>query len=149
MRYLVRALKYFVRLAIIFILVVAILMAAKVVPSDISQVFVNGYDSLWQIALLIAAFAIIYPRFGYCRRQVIVPGPDEETKPLLDRVMTAHGYVQEKRADDTVCYRKSSAGDRVTRLWEDRITVDRIVTGYGLEGRAKDVVRLVNALQDI
>ena len=148
MRYLVRALKYFVRLAIIFALVVIVLMVAKVVPSDVGQIFVNGYDSLWQIALLIAAFAIIYPRFGYIRRPVIVPGADEEVKPLLDKVMAAHSYVQEKRRDGKLCYRKSSVGDKLVRMWEDRITVDRLVSGYELEGIGKDVVRLANALRD-
>ena len=146
MRYLVRSLKYFVRLAVILVIIMAVLMLAKVVPSNIEELFVNGYNSLWQIALLILVFAAIYPKFGYCSRRALVPGPDEEVKPLLDNVMRSHGYAQEQRSDGKLCYRKTATGDRATRLWEDRITVDRLVTGYELEGRAKDVVILVNAL---
>lgn len=146
MRYIVRSLKYFVRLAVILVIVLAILMLAKLVPSNIEELFVNGYNSLWQIALLILVFAAIYPRFGYCSRRVIVPGSDEETRPLLDSVMRSHGYAQEQRSDGKLCYRKTATGDRMSRLWEDRITVDRLVTGYELEGRTKDVVILVNAL---
>lgn len=148
MRYLVRALKYFVHLAIVLSLVVAILMVAGIVEKDISQVFKNGYDSLWQIAVIMAVFAAVYPKFGYSRQRVIVPGPDEETKPLLDKVMAAHGYRQEDRTDGKLCYRRASAGDRLLRLWEDRITVERIVTGYELEGYNRDIVRLANALRD-
>ncbi|MBO4475412.1 MAG: hypothetical protein J5737_01635 [Bacteroidales bacterium] len=148
MRYFIRAAKYFVQLLVILTLIIAVLMAAKIVDTDISQLFVNGYDSLWQIALLMAAFAAMYPRLGYARREALVPGSDEEAYPVLDRVMTSHGYQKEARTDGRLSYRKSSFGDRLTRLWEDRITVDRIATGFGLEGYNRDVVRLVNYLRD-
>ena len=148
MKYLVRALKYFVQLMVILSLIIAILIVAKVVDSDISQIFVNGYDSLWQIALLMAAFAALYPKMGYGRRQAVVPGSDEETGPVVERVFAAHGYEKEKRTDGILAYRKKSPGDRLLRLWEDRITVSRIATGYELEGLNRDAVRLCNALRD-
>ena len=148
MRYFIRAAKYFVQLLVILTLIIAALMVAKIVDTDISKLFVNGYDSLWQIALLMAAFAAMYPRLGYARREAVLPGADDEVYPVLDRVMTAHGYVRESRSDGRLCYRKSSFGARLSRLWEDRITVDRIATGFGLEGYNRDVVRLVNALRD-
>ncbi len=148
MKYAVRALKYFVQLLVILSLIIAILMVAKVVDTDISQLFVNGYDSLWQIALLMAAFAAMYPRLGYARREAVVPGSDDEVYPVLDRVMSAHGYAREKRSDGVVAYRKTGIGDRITRLWEDRITVTRVAAGFELEGLNRDAVRLVNALRD-
>ena len=148
MRYLIRAAKYFVQLLVILSLIIAILIVAKVVEADISQIFVNGYDSLWQIALLMAVFAAIYPRFGYAKRQAIVPGSDEEALPELERVMTALGYEREQRTDGVLAYRKRSAGDRLMRLWEDRITVTRFISGFELEGPNKDVVRVINALRN-
>ena len=148
MRYLIRSVKYFVQLMVILTIIIAILIVAKVVDSDISKIFVNGYDSLWQIALLMAAFAAIYPRFGYSRRQAIVPGSDEETAPVLERVMASFGYEKEQRTDGVLAYRKRSVGDRLLRLWEDRVTVTRFVSGYELEGANKDIVRLINALRD-
>lgn len=148
MRYLIRSVKYFIQLMVILTLVIAILVVAKVVDADISKIFVNGYDSLWQIALLMAAFAAIYPRFGYAKRQAIVPGSDEETAPVLEKVMAAFGYEKEQRSDGVLAYRKRSFGDRLLRLFEDRITVTRFVSGYELEGSNKDIVRLINALRD-
>ncbi|MBO4567153.1 MAG: hypothetical protein J5695_07995 [Bacteroidales bacterium] len=148
MKYIIRAVKYFVQLMVILSLIIAILIVAKIVDSDISKIFVNGYDSLWQIALMMAAFAAIYPSFGYGRRRVVVPGADEEVLPVLDKVMTAYRYEREKRTDGRVCYRKASVPDRILRLWEDRISVERLATGFELEGYNRDVVRLVNALRD-
>lgn len=148
MRYLIRSVKYFVQLMVILSLIIAILIVAKVVDADISKIFVNGYDSLWQIALLMAVFAAIYPRFGYAKRQAIVPGSDEETAPVLEKVMTAFGYEKESRSDGVLAYRKRSVADRLMRLWEDRITVSRFVSGYEFEGPNKDVVRLINACRN-
>ena len=148
MIYLIRAVKYFVQLLVILALVIAILIVAKVVDSDISQIFVNGYDSLWQIGLLMAVFAAIYPKFGYASRQAIVPGSDEETLSVLESVMDSYGYKREERTDGVLAFRKAHIPDRVMRLWEDRITVTRFVSGYELEGANKDVVRIVNALRD-
>ena len=91
MRYIIRSVKYFVQLMVILALIIAVLVLAKIVPGDISKIFVNGYDSLWQIALLMAVFAAIYPRLGYVKRQAVVPGSDEETLPVLDSVMRTHG----------------------------------------------------------
>ena len=147
MRYFVRSVKYFIQLIVILSLVIAILVVAKVVDADISKIFVNGYDSLWQIALLMAVFAAIYPRFGYAKRQAIVPGSDEETAPVLERVMASQGYEKEQRSDGVLAYRKRSFGDRLLRLFEDRIIVTRFVSGYELEGSNKDIVRLINALR--
>ena len=148
MRYLVRSVKYFLRMGLILALVIGVLMAAGFVDSDISRVFVNGYDSLWQIALLLAVFSAIYPKMGYAKRPALLPGSDEETGPVLQQVMEAHGYEKEDRTDGVLSFRKRSAGDRLTRLWEDRITAERIVSGYELEGIGRDVIRLCNALRE-
>ena len=148
MRYLVRSVKYFLRMGLILALVIGVLMAAGFVDSDISRVFVNGYDSLWQIALLLAVFSAIYPKMGYAKRPALLPGSDEEIGPVLQQVMEAHGYEREDRTDGVLSFRKRSAGDRLTRLWEDRITAERIVSGYELEGIGRDVIRLCNALRE-
>ena len=148
MTYLIRAVKYFGQLMVILTVIIAILIVAKVVDSDISKIFVNGYDSLWQIALMMAAFAAIYPRFGYSRRQAIIPGSDEEAGPQLEKAMSAFGYEKEQRSDGVLSYRKRSGADRFMRLWEDRITVTRCATGYELEGPNKDVVRLINSIRN-
>ena len=148
MRYFIRSVKYFVQLMVILAIIIAVLILAKVVPGDISEIFVNGYNSLWQIALLMAVFAAIYPRFGYIKRQAVVPGDDAEAGSVLTRVMEAHGFIEEPSTGDCRRFRKKSVGDRLTRLWEDRITVTRCLAGFELEGIGRDVTRLVNALRD-
>ena len=74
MKYFVRAVKYFIYLLVILSLVIAILVVSGLVDGDLSTMFVNGYDSYWQIALIAAALAALYPRMGYCTRTAHVYG---------------------------------------------------------------------------
>ena len=65
MRYLVRALKYFVYLSIMLVLFIVVLCLLGVIPSDIDLIFINGTKSLPQMALIVAVFAAIYPKVGF------------------------------------------------------------------------------------
>ena len=122
-------------------------MLAGFVEADISKIFINGYDSLWQICLIMAVFAAIYPRFGFSSRTAHVYGSPEEVRPLLLRVMELHGYKLEKEEDGVTTFVKRSVISRLLKMWEDRITVEYDVTGLRLEGITKDLVRLVSGLE--
>lgn len=165
MKYLVRSIKYYLYLLIILCVIIAVLVLTGIVESDISQMFVNGYDSLWQMALLIAVFAAIYPRFGYTSRMVHLPGSSEEIRPDVVSKMTALGYVVESEdaaakdgtepakdgtepAGEDICFRRRTALSRALKFWEDRITFTRVASGFEVEGITKDVVRIMNLFTD-
>ena len=69
MKYAIRAVKYFVYIVCIVAIVIGALMALGIVESEIDKVFRNGYNSLWQIALMFAALSAFYPLFGYMKSQ--------------------------------------------------------------------------------
>ncbi|MBO4263691.1 MAG: hypothetical protein J5871_03310 [Bacteroidales bacterium] len=148
MRHFIRSVKYFVYILLILCLVIAILSLAGIVDSDPGKIFVNGYDSFWQIALLLAVFSAVYPLLGYARREAVIPGADEEVRPVLFKVMEAHGYVLEKEGDANWVFRKKSGLDRLLKSFEDRVTVTRSLTGFQLEGLNRDIVRLCAAIRD-
>ncbi|MCQ2169470.1 MAG: hypothetical protein MJY51_03480 [Bacteroidales bacterium] len=147
MKYLIRSLKQFVYLAFVLGLILFVLVKANLVEADVSKMFVNGYDSLWQIALIIAVFAGIYPKLGYSSRSVRMYGSDEEIRPILLEVMENHGYRVEKDAEGTVTFIKRAPLSRFAKLWEDRVTFSRTVNGYSVEGITKDIVRIASALE--
>ena len=147
-RYLVRALKQFVYLAVLLTLLVVILVKAGFVEGDLSTMFVNGYDSLWQIALIVAAFAAVYPRIGYSTREVRAPGPDDEVLPVLRSLMEERDYkLAGESADGQMKFIKRAPFARASRMWEDTVTVSRTLAGLSLEGRTKDIARLGSALE--
>lgn len=147
MRYIVRAIKYFFTLAIVLCLIVLVMVKLKLVNGDINTMFIHGYDSLWQMALIVAAFAAVYPAVGYGKRSVAAPGSDEEIRPVLDDVMEIHGYRIEKEDQEMVRFVKRSTAVRAMKMWEDVIRVSRKIDGYEFEGRTKDVVRVVSAFE--
>lgn len=147
MKYLVRAVKYYVYLLVILTVAITVLIALGMVESDISKIFIHGYDSLWQIALLMAVFALLYPRFGFSTRSAIIPGSDEEIASGVIRVMEERGYELEKRDGSDMSFRKKGVASRALKMFEDRITFTRSVSGYDVEGLTKDLVRIVAAVE--
>ena len=147
MKYFIRSVKYFFYLLVILAIIITALVLAGLVEADISRIFVNGYDSLWQICLIMAVFAAIYPRFGFSSRTAHVYGSPEDVRPLLMRVMDLHGYRLEKEDGQTLTFVKRSVISRILKMWEDRITVEPEAAGLRLEGITKDLVRLVSGLE--
>jgi len=147
MKYLVRAAKYFIYLLVILTAVICALVAFKIVDSDISKMFVKGYDSLWQIAAAAAFFSIIYPRFGFTTRKALAPGASEETAPVVKAVMSNLGYELERTEGDNMTFRKRSPVAKTLKMWEDRISFEKTVAGYDVEGLTKDLVRVISAVE--
>lgn len=149
MRYLVRALKYYAELLFILVLVIGLLMAFKVVDTDIDSLFVNGKDSIWQIALIMAGFAAVYPRFGYLKRRLRLAGSFEEILPQVKKVMEARGYVLESQDGENLTYRLRSRAGRIMRTGEDRITMTRCLGGFELEGPGKDLSKIMSRFSSL
>ena len=147
MKYLVRAIKYFIYLMIMLTLIIVVLIMTKMVESDISRIFVNGYDSLWQIALMMAVFAAIYPKMGFTSRIAHLYGSLEEMKPEILRVMDVLDYKLEKEEDGVVTFVKRSPFSRLMKMYEDRITISTTAAGMEVEGLTKDVVRIISGLE--
>ncbi len=149
MKYIIRALKYFVHLTILLALLIAILVLIGLVPKDINRIFINGTESIWQMALIVAIFAVVYPRIGYTTRNVYIKGSNEEIEPRLDGFMRSRRYVLVKKTEDKLLYRKASVLERIFKMGEDTVTFTRVINGYSLEGSTKDVVRLDTGLTQL
>lgn len=148
-RYLLRSLKYFLKLALLLILILAVLAAAKMVPSKIDGMFVNGYDSVWQIALILAALSLLYPKFGYGRRSVFFPGDPSEVEAKTVKAMALRGFIPERKGADSLEFRTSSTYMRILRLGEDRISFEKTATGFDIEGKVKDIARVAAFLENV
>lgn len=147
MKYLVRSVKYFLYLTIILVLVVFVLVQFNIVDADLSTMFVNGYDSYWQMALMLAVFASLYPKWGFSTRKAYINGSFEELKDGIVEVMENHGYVLESNEGEDMTFRKRSGLSKALKVWEDRISFSREIAGYRLEGLTRDLPRLIAALE--
>ena len=148
MKYILRAAAYFLKMTVILVIIIFALAKLKFVNADLGTMFVNGYDSLWQIALILAAFSAVYPKLGYSRREARALGDPSLSEPALRDVMESHGYkLSEETPEGVRVYVYRSVFKRALAVWEDGISVKRTLAGYEFEGSTKIVVRLVSALE--
>ena len=148
MKYLVRVLKYFVFITAVMALILLALSLAGIVEKDVNSMFRSGWQSVGQIALMFLVVAALYPRFGFCKRGAIVPGAYGDIRPGVVRYMAERGYELEKEEGENLSFRLKSPVQRALKLlWEDRITFTRDRAGFYVEGRTKDVVRIVSGLE--
>ncbi len=147
MKYIIRSLKYYCYLMILLTLIILALVLTGFVEADLSKMFVNGYDSLWQIALIMLGFAAIYPRFGFSKRTAHLYGSPEEIRPDVLRVMEVLGYRLENEKDGTWSFLRRSGVSRALKMWEDRIMLTPSGAGLEVEGLTRDLARVVSALE--
>lgn len=147
MRYLARAVKYFLQITLLVAVVIGILMALGYVSKDIDTAFTHGWKSVGYILAAFAAISAVYPLFGYTKRSVAAPGDPAQWWPVIREAMQGRGYLVEKSGPDVTTFRLVSTVNRLSRLFEDRITVSQELGGFQLEGPAKDLARTASAIE--
>ena len=146
MKYILRSIKYFVYLAIMLAIFIAALLALGFIEGPIDNIFKNGADSIWQMALSVASFAAVYPMLGYGKRNVRIWGEPEQVWPEIVDFMNGRGYILAEGNAQNAKFRLASKLKRILRMGEDTITFTRTIGGYTLEGRTKEIVRLDTGL---
>lgn len=148
MRYLIRALKYFVQVSVFMALILGVLMLLGLVSRDVNVAFQHGWTSVGYIALMFAAVSAVYPYFGYTRRRVPLQGDPADSWDLVEEAFRSRGYVREDGTDaGSRTFRLASPVARAFHLWEDRITVTPVLGALELEGLGRDLVRVVSSLE--
>lgn len=152
MKYIIRAVKYFLYLTIIFSAVIWVFACYTnksliYKPEDFASSLVHGWNSVWMILGVFALVSCLYPMLGYMKRPLDCGGSIAELRDNLDDFMQSRGYVFEKQDEEKVCYRLGSGTGRAARSWEDRISIFQSASGLVMEGLRKDVTRLANGLE--
>lgn len=142
-----RALKYFIQISLIFVIIIGILMLSGMASTDISTAFRHGWQSVWLILGAFAAMSLIYPFFGYGKRVIAAQGDPADYWKTIDETMDFRGYKLSKETPEGARkYTLKSLTARITRLWEDSITINPVLGGFQLEGLTRDLVRVAMSL---
>ena len=149
MKYLVRAVKYFIQINLLMAVILGLMMALKLVPTDIDSLFKDGYESLGKIALMFGVVSLLYPRLGYSTRLAEAGGTFEELRPAVLEYMQEKGYVleSENAPEGKLTFRSKNVARRISSMCEDRVTVTHTFGGLALEGLNRDIVRLKSGLE--
>lgn len=147
MKYILRALRYFLFISCLFGLILAVLILTKIVESNVETLFRNGYDSLWQIEAAFFVLSFAYPKIGYVKKGAIVPGEYSAIRVPIIELMKSRGYELVSEEGENLIFRPANAFSRIFRKSDGTVTMTRELPGFYIEGAAKDVVRLVSALE--
>lgn len=147
MKYIIRALRYFIYICIVMAIVLLVFIALGVVSSDVNVMFRNGYTSVLEIVGMFLVISFIYPHFGFGKRSAIIPGEFSELHDGIVDFMKERKYDLEKEDDGILTFRIHSKLTRTFRMFEDRITITPEFGGVSIEGLSKDIVRLVSGLE--
>lgn len=137
-----RALKYFIQITVIFVVIIGALMMLGLVSTDVSVAFRNGWTSIAWIAGLFFLMSFAYPLFGYGKRTIRAKGEPSEYRDAIDEAMTLRGYVLSGESDGVLKYRLASPVARIARIWEDTITISPVLGGFEAEGLMRDLARV-------
>ena len=147
MTYLRRALKYFLQITIIFVLIIGILMLSGFVSKDVAVAFRNGWTSIGYIFFLFAVMSFAYPFFGYGKRTIRAQGEPSEYWGAIGQAMELRGYEPCGETEGGGRkYRLSSGFARTMRLWEDTLTIEPVLGGFQAEGLVRDLTRAVSSI---
>lgn len=149
MKYFVRAVKYFIYLSVLIVVILGLLVLIKAVEPNIDTMFRNGYDALWQIALLFAVLSAIYPKVGYVAKDAAISGDWDTVRADIKKYMENHYYSLEKAKPGLMTFRHNGTVSRISRMYEDRITIKEIPGGVNVEGLRKDVLRIASGIERI
>ncbi|MCQ2141017.1 MAG: hypothetical protein MJY83_01570 [Bacteroidales bacterium] len=146
MKYVVRALKYWLYISVLMALVITMLSAAGVIPKGVGQIFNEGWISVAKIEGMFLLVSAIYPRLGYTKASAEVPGEFADIKKAVVDFMDEKDYVLEREDGENLYFRNRFIVNKITRVWEDRLSFERSLGGWTVEGKAKDAVRIASAL---
>ena len=142
LKYIIRVIKYFIYISVLLTIILAILTLFGIVDGNPEVMFRNGYDSIWQIALMFGIVSAIYPMFGYMKKEAMARGSYDDLKPILVEFMKGRGYRLVSEKEETLTFVNNSFTKRLSRVFEDQITISKVFAGFEFEGLRRDVVRL-------
>ena len=147
MKYIVRAVKYFIWFILILAIMLCIMAMLGIVEANPEAMFRDGLKSVWQIAALFLVVSLIYPLSGFMKKDVVIPGEYPEIRDGVIKCMESKGYVLESEEGEDMKFRLRSKAARAFKMFEDRITLTRTSSGFEAEGLRKIVVRIAGALE--
>lgn len=145
-RYLLRSLKYFVTLCVLFVALVWLKLKYEQLPitmGEMLQLYFSVWNG-WAMAVMIVVLSATYPYFGFVRRTVVANiAADREQ---IEAAMVTAGLVLKSVEGNTLTFRATGL-QRLTLLFEDDVVVEQQGDEVVISGHRRTVVRAVIRLE--
>lgn len=147
MKYIVRAIKYFFYFSFLTCAIVLILVAIGAVEGNIEAIFEGGYSALWKIAVFFTAVAAVYPSLAFIKRDIPFEGDFDSLKDEVIEYMKDRRYELESCTAEVLTFRVRGVAGKLSKMFEDRITITPHQGGIQIEGLRKDVIRIATGIE--
>ena len=147
MKYFIRAVKYFFYFSFLTTAIIFALVTIGAVEGNIEAIFEDGYNTIWKIAIFFALIAAVYPKFGFVCRKLDTQADWDSLKSTAARYFEEKSFKLETEGADYMTFRRRSPIGRLSKMFEDRITLKKTEDGYYLEGLRKDVFLYATGLE--
>ena len=147
MKYFIRAVKYFFYFTLLTTVLITVLVLIGAVENDINAIFEDGTESLWKIVVFFAAVSAVYPKVGFMSRKVEVNRDWQEIREEALEFFKDRRYELESENPGKITFRIKDTRGKLSKMYEDRVTVTRVLDGYEFEGLRKDVIRLAASFE--
>ena len=145
-KYLLRSLKYFVTLCVLFVALVWLKLKYEQLPITMSkmlQLYFSAWNG-WFMAVVIVAMSATYPFFGFVKRSVVATiAADREQ---IEAAMATVGLALASATADRLTFRATGL-QRITLLFEDEVVVEQQGDEVVISGHRRSVVRAVIRLE--
>lgn len=145
-KYLLRSLKYFVTLCVLFVALVWLKLKYEQLPitmSEMLQLYFSAWNG-WFMAVVIVAMSATYPFFGFVKRSVVATiAVDREQ---IEAAMATVGLALASATADRLTFRATGL-QRITLLFEDEVVVEQQGDEVVISGHRRSVVRAVIRLE--
>ncbi len=134
MKYLVRSLRYFLLLAVIFVAMLYFKSVGTEPKLSMSEIFALMMQTQRGVMLLIAIVALsaTYPVFGYVRREL--KGSTTENRAQIITAFATQGYSLRSEKDGVLVFGADTILRRATLLFDDKIEVREVDGMLELQG---------------
>jgi hypothetical protein len=147
MKYIIRAIKYFFYFAFFATAIILALVFIGIVEADINAIFEHGYEDLWKIAAFFGIVAAVYPNLAFITRQINIEGERDTIKEDIKKFMLERRYDLESEDAEGMTFRVHGIAGKLSKMYEDRITIRWNAEGFTMEGLRKDLLRLAAGLE--
>lgn len=145
--YIVKSLKYFLLLCVLYAVLMAILYATDSAAVPVEELgdyllYTTRGRIMILVTLLLSAF---YPRFGFVEREI--EGSIAADRERIVNVMRQYGMALERESNLEMTFRAVGITRRLRMLFEDRVTVSECEGGLRVAGLRRVAVGVAFAIE--
>ena len=145
-RYLLRSVKYFVTLCLLWAALVWLKLTYEHLPItylELVKIYFSQWNG-WAMAAMVVLLSATYPYFGFVRREVVASITADRTQ--IEAAMATAGLELCTATAERLTFRASGL-QRITLLFEDEVTVEQCGEVVVISGHRRTVVRAVIRLE--